>query len=224
MFRSLSLLEKLDFLRHAQTARIRFIRIHVNVQKHCRIDPDMHFFERHGRGTAHPQLHQISLLHAVKFRVFRIHVDMNRRANDAALELDHAFRSHDPRARRIHDVSRKPHGHVIQTEADRIRICQLDLRFGTQRTQDAQIRNHAAARPNERHHFVRRKIARLIKRTIFRQFVALAEQRIDICPAEVHVPRGCIHPQRGAGAALAADASHQAPRDDVPNNTLHYFP
>src|SRR5256885_1521283 len=69
---AMSLLNQFEVLRQVQSARVRFIGVHVDVQARRGIDAHDHALEGHSRGSAHAQLHHIALAHSVIRRFGRV--------------------------------------------------------------------------------------------------------------------------------------------------------
>ena len=76
----------------------------------------------------------------------------------------HAFRAHDERAGRAFDVARDAHRDVVDAETDGVGEGQLHLRVLRMRTENAQVRDQAAAGADQGDHLFRGVVAVLIER------------------------------------------------------------
>ena len=125
------------------------------------------------------RLQPVAVLDAVIGRVRRPHVDVPLVADDAALQLDHAGRAQQVAAGRIAVVAALAHRHV-EAQRDRVGEGQLHLAVIAARAEDAQVRDHAVPRADDRHRLLGREEAVLVERLVRRQLMALAEQPFQV--------------------------------------------
>ena len=128
-------------------------------------------------------------------RVGRAQVDVPLVADHAALQPDHAGRAHEIGARRIAVVAALAHRHV-QAQRHRVGEGQLHLAVVAAGAEDAQIRDQAMTRADQRHRFLRREKAVLVERLERRQRPALAEQPLQVFLRDVTVAGGDVDHQR----------------------------
>jgi hypothetical protein len=104
----------------------------------------------------------------------------------------------------------------VQAERDRVRERQLDLRARAERPQDPEVRDQAAARPDQRHRLLRREVPLLVEGTIDRQLVARPEELVEVLTRDVHVPgRGVDGQGRLTGAGPGGQPLHDEPPDQA---------
>src|SRR5262249_14842361 len=134
------------------------------------------------------------VLDAVISRIGWADVDVALVADDAARQLDHAGRTHQPATGRVAVVAALAHRHV-QAEGDGVGESQLHLAMVAARTENSQVGDHPVPWTDNGHGLLGREEAVLVQRLVGRQLVALAEQALQVLLRDVAVPRRYVHDQ-----------------------------
>ena len=92
---------------------------------------------------------------------------------------------------------------MSKPERNGIRVGQLDLIQTPARAEDSQIRNHAAARADERDRFLRGKLSIHVKRLVRAQLATFAKKNFHRFRREVAMPRADVDDERTLPAGRA---------------------
>src|ERR1039458_6303366 len=102
---SVALLQQFDFLGQMDAARVCLIRIHVDVELGCGVDAHVNVIESDSGLAADAQLHAVAFGDAEVRSLGRVHVRVDRGADEAFLEFDHALGPDDNGAGRALEVA-----------------------------------------------------------------------------------------------------------------------
>jgi hypothetical protein len=116
-------------------------------------------------------------------------------ADDAFIHFKKSRRPHQHAARRTLDVPRQTQRNV-KTKRDRIGVSEFNLVEASARAENAQVRDDATARPDERYGFLRRKLSFLVKPLVNLQLTALAEQCLHCLRCEMAMTGADVHDER----------------------------
>ena len=105
-----------------------------------------------------------------------MHVNMALGADDADGHFKKSCRAHQHTTGRVLDVAGTAQGN-FKTERNGVGVSQLNLVKIAARAEDAQIRDHAAARSDERDRLLRGELAIHVEPLVNGEFRALAEKR-----------------------------------------------
>src|ERR1035437_4233446 len=112
-----------------RAARVRLIRVHVDVEFGCWVNEDMYVVEGHARRASDTQLHAVALRNSKVRGLGGVHMHVDRGANDAFLQFDYALGPNNDGSRSARNVAGEPNGNIREAQHDGICEGQLNLRL-----------------------------------------------------------------------------------------------